>query len=179
MTTTIAGAGRILQPVLYSCGLALVSAASLGLALAGRQGAAVQLAIGWQSRLGAPAALPARFGPAAGNAAAGLLLGILALIPLGFQALFVARGVLYGWVDRGPYDNSWGGPGRGGAWAVHFLVGVPMAAAGIAGLVGIAALHRRWTARMSGESGGAWLLLVILLVTAAEVAFFIAWLHQI
>ena len=39
-------------------------------------------------------------------------------------------------------------PGADSAWAVHFLVGVPMAAAGLAGLVGIAALHRRWTARL-------------------------------
>ncbi|WP_436525753.1 hypothetical protein [Actinoplanes sp. HUAS TT8] len=170
---------RITQSVLYSSGLALVSAASLGLALIGRPAAAVQLANGWQSRLGEPAGLPGRFGPATGNAAVGLVLGILALIPLGFQVLFVARGILYGWVDPGPYDTSWGGPGRGGAWAVHFLVGVPIAAAGIAALVGIAALHRRWTARMAGERGGAWVLPVILTGTAAEVVFFIGWLHQI
>ncbi len=170
---------RITQSVVYCSGLALVSAASLGLAVARRPASALQLSNGWQSRVGAPATPPERFVPVAGNAAVGLVLGILALIPLGFQVLFVARGVLYGWVDRGPYDTSWGGPGRGGAWAAHFLVGVPVAVAGLAGLVGIAALHRRWTARLAGEPGGAWVLPVVLLATVAEGAFFIAWLHQI
>lgn len=170
---------RITQSAIYCAGLALVSAASLGLAVAQRPAAALHLANGWQSRLGDPTTPAGRFAPAAGNALVGLLLGILALIPLGLQALFVARGVLYGWVDPGPYDHSWGGPGRGGAWAVHFLVGLPIAAVGIAGLAGIAALHRRWTAHLAGERGGGWVLPVILLLTVAEVAFFIAWLHQI
>ena len=180
--TTIAVSGRfhrINQSVIYCAGLALVSAASLGLTVIGRPAAGVQLSNGWQSRLGRPADLPIRVPPAAGNAAVGLLLGLLALIPLALEINFVARGILYGWVDRGPYDTSWGGPGRGGAWAVHFLVGVPIAAAGIAALVGIAALHRRWTARLAGEPGGGWVLSVAALAGLAEVAFFIAWLHQI
>ncbi|GIF09116.1 hypothetical protein [Actinoplanes siamensis] len=170
---------RIGQAVLYSSGLGLVSAASLGLIVAGRPAAAAHLATGWQSRIGRPPALPGRFLPAAGNALLGLVLGILAVIPLGFQAAFVARGICYGWVDPGPYDTSWGGPTRGGAWLVHFLVGVPLAAAGLAALVGIAALHRRWTARLAGEPGGAWVLPVVMVAAAAEVVFFIAWLHHI
>ncbi|AEV88933.1 hypothetical protein ACWT_7924 [Actinoplanes sp. SE50] len=172
-------ARRIGQAVFYSAGLGPVSAASLGLAVSGRSAAAEHLSTGWQSRLGPPPALRGRPGPVVANALLGLLLGLLALIPLALEADFVARGILYGWVDRGPYDTSWGGPGRGGAWAVHFLVGVPIAVAGIAALIGLAAMHRRWTARLAGEPGGAWVLPVALLGTAAEVAFVIAFLRQI
>src|SRR5690348_15933314 len=106
---------RIGQAVLYCSGLSLVSAASLGLAVAGRPATAARLSSGWQSRIGRPAELPGRFLPAAGNAVMGLLLGLLALIPLGVEVAFVARGIFYGWVDHGPYDTSWGGPTRGGA----------------------------------------------------------------
>ncbi|WIM96219.1 hypothetical protein ACTOB_008390 [Actinoplanes oblitus] len=170
---------RIGQAVFYSAGLAPVSAAGLGLAVAGRPGTAARLAAGWQSRIGRPVELPRRFLPVAADAGLGLLLGLLALIPLALEVLFVARGILYGWVDPGPYDTSWGGPTRAGAWLAHFLVGVPIAVAGIAALIGIAALHRRWTRRLAGEPGGAWVLPVAVLIAAAEVLFFIAWLHQL
>ncbi|BCJ43257.1 hypothetical protein GCM10010168_00010 [Actinoplanes ianthinogenes] len=172
-------AHRIGQAVLYSAGLTPVSAASLGLLVAGRPATADRLATGWQSRLGPPPELRGRFLPVAANAVMGLLLGLLTLIPLAVEVIVVARGLFYGWVDPGPYDTSWGGPSRGGAWLVHFLISIPIAAAGIAALIGIAALHRRWTARLAGEPGGAWVLPVAILCVAAEVAFFIAWLHQI
>ncbi|KUL27585.1 hypothetical protein [Actinoplanes awajinensis] len=170
---------RLAQSVLYCSGLAVVSAASLGLAVLGRPTTAVRLANGWQSRLGPPPALPARFGPAAGNALVGLLLGILAVIPLAVQVFFVARGVCYGWVDPGPYDTSWGGPTRAGAWAAHFLVGAVFAAAGLAALAGIAALHRRWTGRLAGAPGGAWVLPVVIAAATAGALLFVGWLRQI
>ncbi|MEK8109082.1 hypothetical protein NKG94_38650 [Micromonospora sp. M12] len=47
-----------------------------------------------------------------GHALLSLLLGALALLPLGVELLMVLRGVFYGLVDSGPYDNSWGGPTR-------------------------------------------------------------------
>ncbi|GAA4594207.1 hypothetical protein BJY16_001248 [Actinoplanes octamycinicus] len=170
---------RLAQSVFYSSGLGVVSAASLGLAVLGRPATAARLATGWQSWIGPPAGLPGRFRPAAANALVGLLLGVLALIPLGLVLVFVVRGIGYGWVDPGPYDTAWGGPTLAGAWTVHFLVGAALAAVGLAGLAGIAALHRRWTARLAGRPGGAWVLPVVAVVSVAEAAFFIAWLHQI
>ncbi|MFB9239795.1 hypothetical protein ACFFWC_30440 [Plantactinospora siamensis] len=80
-----------------------------------------------------------------------LLLAAVAVIPLGCLALFVARGMLYGIVDHGPYDTSWGGPSRGGAWLAHFLVGIPIALAALAGAAGLAALHRRLTGWLDGR----------------------------
>jgi hypothetical protein len=171
--------GGLLQAVIYCTGLAVVSAAGLGLALIGRTSSANQLTSGWQSRLGPPPRLPDRFGPVAGNAAIGLVFGLLSLIPLLMLPLFVARGICYGWVDPGPYDTSWGGPTLAGAWAAHFAVGAACTAVAVAVLAGIAALHRRWTARLAGAPGGAWVPAVAVLAVAAETLFFIGWLHQL
>src|SRR4051794_24904367 len=65
-----------------------------------------------------------------GRALISLLLGLVALVPLALEVNSVARGVLYGIVDRGPYDNAWGGPSRAGAWIVHLLISIPVAGVG-------------------------------------------------
>ncbi|MET8279726.1 hypothetical protein [Micromonospora sp. NPDC005174] len=114
-----------------------------------------------------------------GHALLSLLLGLVALLPLGVEVLMVLRGVLYGLVDPGPYDHSWGGPSRGGAWLAHFLVGLPLAAGGLAALIGIAAVHQRLTRRLDGERSPAWLLPTTLLIAAAGAVLFVAWTHQI
>src|SRR5262249_60911398 len=44
------------------------------------------------------------------HAAMGIVLGALALLPVGLEVFFVARGVLYGVIDQGPYGNAWGRP---------------------------------------------------------------------
>ncbi|MET8039680.1 hypothetical protein ABZU25_02310 [Micromonospora sp. NPDC005215] len=122
-----------------------------------------------------------RPGPVAvlGHALFSLLLGVVALLPLGVELLMVLRGVLYGIVDPGPYDNSWGGPSRAGAWLAHFLVGLPMAAAGLAALIGIAAVHQRLTRRLDGERSPLWLIPTTVLMALAGALFFVAWTHQI
>ena len=171
---------RIAASVTYCAGLAGVGAAGLALTLMDRPEVAARLSSRWQRRVGAgqPGPLPGRALPAAA-ASVGLLLGLVAIIPLGILALFVARGVLYGWVDPGPYDTSWGGPTRAGAWAAHFLVGLSLVPASVAALIGLAALHRRWTARLSGARGGAWILPAVLLICAAAALFLIGWVRQI
>ncbi|MEU7754589.1 hypothetical protein [Micromonospora sp. NPDC049171] len=129
-----------------------------------------------------PTAVPGRRpGPVAvlGHALLSLLLGAVALLPLGVQLLLVLRGVLYGVVDPGPYDHSWGGPSRGGAWLVHFLVGLPIAAAGLAALIGIAAVHQRLTRRLDGERSPRWLIPTALLMASAGAVLFVAWSRQI
>ncbi|MET8120183.1 hypothetical protein [Micromonospora sp. NPDC005189] len=122
-----------------------------------------------------------RPGPAAvlGHALLSLLLGAVALLPLGVQVLLVLRGVLYGVVDRGPYDDSWGGPTMAGAWLAHFLVGLPIAAFGLAALIGIAAVHQRLTRSLDGERRPAWLIPTALLLALAGALLFVAWTHQI
>ncbi|MER7588092.1 hypothetical protein ABTW72_11185 [Micromonospora sp. NPDC127501] len=114
-----------------------------------------------------------------GHALLSLLVGAVALLPLGVELLVVLRGVLYGLVDPGPYDHSWGGPTRAGAWLAHFLVGLPMAAAGLAALIGIAAVHQRLTRRLDGERGPLWLLPTVLLMALAGALLFVAWTRQI
>src|SRR5262249_37204344 len=114
------------------------------------------------------------------HAAMGILLGALALLPVGLEVFFVVRGVLYGVVDQGPYDNAWGGPTRAGAWLAHFGIGLLSAAAGLALLWGIAQLHRKLGARwLRGERTGAWVVPTAVMAAAAGVVLVLAWLHQV
>jgi hypothetical protein len=117
--------------------------------------------------------------PVVGHALTSLLLGAVALLPLGVELLFVLRGVLYGLVDPGPYDHSWGGPSRGGAWAAHFLIGLPLAAAGLLVLIGVAAVHRRLTPVLAGRRPAPWVIPVALAIPVPAAVLFVAWLHQI
>jgi hypothetical protein len=114
-----------------------------------------------------------------GHAVAGLVLGVVALVPLAFLVVFVLRGVFYGIVDRGPYDTSWGGPGRAGAWFVHFLVGIPIALAGLGALAGIAALHRRLGVALDGGPRPRWLVPVTAAVVGVVAVFVVLWSRQI
>jgi hypothetical protein len=161
--------------------VALIPFAMLALiaALCGRTEAAAR----WWRRLppGTPAEPSGRPGPVlvAGHALISLLLGAAALVPLGVELAFVARGVLYGLVDHGPYNHSWGGPSRAGAWAAHFLISLPMAAAGVLVLIGIAAVHQRLAPVLAGRRPARWVIPAALAIPVPAVALFIAWLHQI
>ncbi|MFF8375445.1 hypothetical protein ACF07V_04795 [Streptomyces sp. NPDC015661] len=106
-------------------------------------------------------------------------LGLLALIPVGIEVLFVLRGVLYGLVDQGPYDHSWGGPTMAGAWLVHFLVALPFAAAGLGALWLLDRLRSRLAGWMWGRRVGAAPVLVLLASSVAGVVLVIAWIHQL
>jgi len=158
-----------------------MAALSLFAVLVGR----ARVAAGWWLRLRArllgTTEAPGRPGVfvVAGHAVLSLLLGATALVPFGVLLAVVSRGVFYGLVDHGPYDRSWGGPSRAGAWFVHFLVGLPMAAAAVLLLAGIAALHGRLTTMLAGRRPGAWVLAVALVLPLPVVVLFIAWLHQI
>jgi hypothetical protein len=113
------------------------------------------------------------------HAALTMLLGVLALILTGVLALGVARGLFYGFVDHGPYDDSWGGPGKAGAWLAHFGVSLPADAAAIGLLYGLAALHRRMTAPLRGERRPAWVLPTVLLSCLAAALFLVAFVRQL
>lgn len=106
-------------------------------------------------------------------------LGLLALIPVGVEILFVLRGVFYGLVDHGPYDHSWGGPTAGGAWLAHFGIGLPCAAAGLIVLWLLNRLHARLAGGMWGLRVGLWPVLVTVLACVGGVALTIAWIHQL
>ncbi|WP_090803054.1 hypothetical protein [Asanoa ishikariensis] len=115
----------------------------------------------------------------AGHAMGSLLLGVMAVVPLGVEVLWLLRAVLYGFVDSGPYDHSWGGPTRGGAWVAHFLIGTPEALAGLAALAGIAALHQRLTAALDGARTPRWLMPTVVVAGLATALLFVAWTRQL
>jgi hypothetical protein len=106
-------------------------------------------------------------------------LGLLALIPLGCEVLFVLRGVFYPLVDRGPYDHSWGGPSVGGAWLAHFGVGVPLAVAGVGVLWLLGRLHSRLAGWVWGREVGLGPFITMAAALVGGVALVIAWIHQL
>lgn len=175
----VGSAGRSLAycAVLIPLGMAALVAAPFG---GGRRAAAR-----WRGLrtglLGRPAVPPGRPGAAAifGHAVASVLLGVAAVPALGAQVLMVARGLLYGFVDRGPYTNSWGGPTRAGAWFAHFLVGVPFTVAALAAMVGIAAVHQRLTRALDGARLAGWVVPVTLVLSLAAVVLVVAWTRQL
>jgi hypothetical protein len=116
---------------------------------------------------------------ASGHAAVGLALGVVAVIPLAAVALFVARGVLYGIVVAGPYDTSWGGPTRTGAWIAHFLVGLGLAVLSLFALSGLAGLYTRWGRLLAGERGQRWVVPVTALVVVTTGLLVWAWTRQL
>ncbi|SNY49997.1 hypothetical protein SAMN05421748_110187 [Paractinoplanes atraurantiacus] len=170
----------------YCLVLLPLSAAAIAAALAGRPGKAA----GWWQvlrerllgaeggRIQGPTPAPRR-SAVAGHAALSALLGAAALVPLGLEVLTVLRGLLYGLVDHGPYDHSWGGPTLAGAWLAHFAIGIPIIVAAALALTGIAAVHQRLTAALAGRPRAPWVVPVALLAPLPAIAFFIAWLHQI
>ncbi|MBO8184419.1 hypothetical protein [Streptomyces spirodelae] len=108
-----------------------------------------------------------------------VLLGVLALIVTGVLAIGTARGLFYGFVDSGPYDDSWGGPTKAGAWLAHFAVSLPVTAVSVGLLYGLAALHRRMTAPLRGERRPAWVLPIVLLSCVGASLFVVAFSHQL
>lgn len=167
----------------YCLAILPLSLLAIAAALIGHADAAT----GWWSTmrrrvLGKPALPSSRRATAAavlGHGVLGILLGAAALIPLGIELLMVLRGALYGLVDRGPYNTSWGGPSMAGAWLAHFAVGIGFAALAALALVGIAAVHQRLTAALAGQRRAPWLVPVVLVVPLPTVVILIAWLHQL
>lgn len=115
----------------------------------------------------------------AGHAAVTMLLGVLALIPAGVLLLAVIRGPFYGFVDHGPYDDSWGGPGRAGAWLAHFAVALPLAAAAAGLLCCLTHLHGLLTAPLRGARRPLWVLLSVPLLCLAGALFVTAFVRQL
>ncbi|WP_406147789.1 hypothetical protein [Streptomyces sp. NBC_01012] len=115
----------------------------------------------------------------AGQAVATVLLGALCLVLAAVVLLAVARGLFYGLVDQGPYDHSWGGPGRAGAWLAHFAVATPCVFAGVAALYGVARMQERLTAPLRGERRPGWVLPSVFVCCAAGALFVVAFLRQL
>ncbi|MCX5411650.1 hypothetical protein [Streptomyces sp. NBC_00059] len=150
-------------------------AAALALTLTGRTGSACSL-LRAAPAPGAPRPAPVRV---AGHAALSVLLGALSLVLAGVTLLALARGPFYGFVDQGPYVDSWGGPGKAGAWLAHFAVAVPCCLAALAALYGLAGLHGRLLAPLRGRRRPGWVLPTVLLCSLAGALFVWAFVRQL
>ncbi len=114
-----------------------------------------------------------------GHAVASVLVGLVGWVLLAVIGLMIARGALYGLVDGGPYDDSWGGPSRAGAWLAHFAISVPVAAGAALCSVGVANLHVRMTRRLHGEPMAWWAVPVVLILCGAAALFVVGWIRQL
>lgn len=150
-------------------------ATALALTLAGRTGSACSLLRAAPSP-GAPRPAPVRV---AGHAVASVLLGALSLVLAAVTLLALARGPFYGFVDEGPYADSWGGPGKAGAWLAHVAVAVPCCLAALAALHGLAGLHERLLAPLRGQRRARWVAPAALLCCLAGALFVAAFLRQL
>jgi hypothetical protein len=158
-----------LRDVRHGAALLPIGLAAAGTAVTCRQEpAARRMGVRTASR---PRTLPAAF--------VTTLLGLLSLVPLGLEVLFVLRGLLYGLVDPGPYGDAWGGPTRAGAWLAHAAIGAVLAVAGLAALRFLARLQRRLVASLDGRSAPGWTVPVTLVATGATAALVVAWTRQI
>ncbi|WP_147974251.1 hypothetical protein [Streptomyces sp. col6] len=106
-------------------------------------------------------------------------LGLLTLIPIGLELLFVLRGVFYPLVQPGPYTTAWGGPTTGGAWLAHFGVGLLTAAAGLGLLWLLDRLHSRLAGGMWGRLVGTLPVLATVLSLLGGAVLVNAWIHQL
>ncbi|MFE5238705.1 MULTISPECIES: hypothetical protein [unclassified Streptomyces] len=150
-------------------------AAALALTVTGRARSACSL-LRAAPPSGAPRPAPVRV---AGHAVASVLLGALSLALAGVTLLALARGPFYGFVDRGPYDDSWGGPGKAGAWLAHFAVSVPCCLAALTALYGLVGLHDRLLAPLLGRRRPGWVLPTALLCCLAGALFAWAFVRQL
>ena len=125
---------------------------------------------------------PQQSGPAARpRRAAILLLGELLpwLLVMGMAVLSVVRGAFYGFVDDGPYDDSWGGPTRAGAWLAHFGVGLVSLFVAAVALIGLGALRTRLERPAYGEKAPRWAAAVAIFLLIFSVYLLGAWIAQI
>ena len=175
---------RVGRRVGYAAALLPVAVGSIGAVAVGR----ADRARAWWARVAdledaaeAAEASGVRPGPVRllAHALLAVPLGLLALIPVGVEILFVLRGVFYGLVDHGPYNHSWGGPTAGGAWLAHFGIGLPCAVAGLIVLWLLNRLHARLAGGMWGRRVGFGPGLVTVLACVGGVALMIAWIHQL
>ncbi|WP_432104555.1 NUDIX domain-containing protein [Streptomyces sp. bgisy091] len=153
-------------------------AAALAMAVAGREGSVHALLKSDPAATGQRTSRPGRTRMAA-LAGATALLGALSLVLTAVLLMAVARGPFYGLVDQGPYDHSWGGPGRTGAWLAHLAVAAPVSIAAIAALYGVAGLQRRLTAPLRGERRARWVMPSVLVCCAAGALFAVAFTRQL
>jgi hypothetical protein len=128
---------------------------------------------------GIPGVVPPGTPRVVAHAVLTVLLGALTALLTGVIALAVARGFFYGLVDDGPYDDSWGGPGRAGAWLAHAVVATPVFFAATGLLYGIALLHRWMTAPLRGARRPRWTLPAVLVSCLAGALFVVAFVRQL
>ncbi|MFE7596712.1 hypothetical protein [Streptomyces sp. NPDC057494] len=176
-----ATSARFARRIGYAASLLPTALLTPALVAAGRS----DLARAWWARVDEqdPAALSSTRRPGAwrlsGHALMSVPLGLLALIPVGVEILFVLRGVLYPVFEHGPYDHAWGGPSMAGAWAAHFLIGLALAAAGLGALWLLNRLHSRLAGWTWGRKVGAGPVCALPVLFTAGVVLVIAWTHQL
>jgi hypothetical protein len=106
-------------------------------------------------------------------------LRVVQLLLAAVAVLLVVRGLLYGFVDPGPYDGAWGGPSRAGAWRMHALIAVPLGALTAGLFLGTRRLRRRLARQERGEPAAWWVRPAAVTACVAAALFVAAWTRQL
>ncbi|WP_328325856.1 hypothetical protein OHA70_36615 [Kribbella sp. NBC_00382] len=114
------------------------------------------------------------------NALVSLVLGLLSWFLLMMLVIAVVRGPFFGFVEDGPFGpDTWGGPTKAGAWAVHAAVAVPIIILIPFVLRGLALLQAASIRRLYGSATSRLVLPATILLAIAGAAFFYSWTQQI
>lgn len=114
------------------------------------------------------------------SALVSLVLGLLSWFLLMMLVIAVVRGPFYGFVENGPFGpETWGGPTKAGAWAVHAAIAIPIIVVIPFLLRGLALLQAASIRQLYGSATSRLVLPATILLAIGGAAFFYSWTQQI
>jgi hypothetical protein len=114
------------------------------------------------------------------NGLVSLVLGLLSWFLVMMLVMAVVRGPFFGFVEDGPFGpETWGGPTKAGAWAVHAAIAVPIIVLLPFVLRGLALLQSASVRHLYGSATSRLVLPATILLAIAGTAFFYSWTQQI
>ncbi|MDX6262623.1 MAG: hypothetical protein QOH84_4311 [Kribbellaceae bacterium] len=109
-----------------------------------------------------------------------LVLGLLSWFLVMMLVIAVVRGPFFGFVEDGPFGpETWGGPTKAGAWAVHAAIAVPVIVLLPFVLRGVGLLQAASIRRLYGSATSRLVLPATILLAIAGASFFYSWTQQI
>jgi hypothetical protein len=174
---------RLIRSIGYDLALVPVSLLAIGRSLLGRSDAVHQTWRRLARFQGSPDPIRLRRPGAVGSVLSGLVslvLGLLSWFLVMMLGIAVVRGPFFGFVEDGPFGpETWGGPTKAGAWAVHAAIAIPIIVLLPFVLRGLGLLQSASIRRLYGSATSRLVLPATILLAIAGTAFFYSWTQQI
>jgi hypothetical protein len=109
-----------------------------------------------------------------------LALGLLSWFLVMMLVIAVVRGPFFGFVEDGPFGpETWGGPTKAGAWAVHAAIAIPIIVLLPFVLRGLGLLQAAAIRRLYGSATSRLVLPATILLAAGGALLFYSWTQQL